>query len=905
MKSIAGCLLVLILCLGLFCAQAQNESFSGKDNRFEIDMTESVSYEGIGTEYLQPFSYMAEDGTFIIVEIGVPSKEDELVFKYPHSWPYMPNTYSEHEETITSDAYEELINAYREAGYSETMIHELLEDKNIRNYFENYHPDNPTRIVLSETFSYRGYDAIRLRLATEALDPQGSPLFYSEWIFAYLGDFSLVFKMNDIPGKELEKSLGALDVFLSQVYPIVNGQPLITRAAVTTLAGEWNGTVENSASVLRLTFDEAGMVRYEYNSGIFEEGLGYTEEEFGECTYTYENGTLVLIPVERQRQVEVMTYAAVDPSEKNPFVPKKVDFSSGDFELLYNDTLFHMKLVLSAGSEGDALSWMEQVTPAPVEVIDQMTGMGEGIYRSAYELQPLGASLIDKMATRSGPGTQYTEEHTYSIDTPIALFEQEMGGSVPWGMVELRVEGGMKRVYTGMKRIRTNENVPWANTESTMATVGTDVVPLFGPGRGYLSYKDDQVLPAGTSVEIFHEENGYVMADFKLPGEKRWIRAWLPLSCLADYQSIDYMVWVTPTPAPTPVPTPTPIPKVDVVSMSMGGNHSGFVDVRGNLWLMGWNEFGQIGVGSKLNNVTSPRKVLSDIVQVSCGFYHTMALDSSGLVYAWGRSNKGQVGNGKTGVITKPVRLKLSGITSIAAGDEHCTALTEDGLLYTWGCNEKGQLGLGTTDNQKSPKLVDGINDIVDIGAGDYNTAVILSDGSLWVTGDNSCGQLGQNGSELGSTFVKVELPEVIQVEVGDYHIGAVTANGDLYLWGSNEYGQLGDWQLDQTSTPTLIMQDVEKIILGDYHTFAIKTDGSLWAWGRNHLGQLGNGETMDVVAPTQVRSNVVAIQTGFAHTSVLLEDNTILGWGRNKYGQLGLGRLSEVVNPTQIAPMK
>ena len=147
----------------------------------------------------------------------------------------------------------------------------------------------------------------------------------------------------------------------------------------------------------------------------------------------------------------------------------------------------------------------------------------------AYDdpLKPMTAYLNQKLATRSGPGTNYTELGTYGQNTNIVLYEQEIGGSVTWGMIEFRGNGGLIRAYTGMKRIDTDTtDIPWANTITYSATLAYDTVPRRGPGQEYAPC--DQMLRAGAQLLLYHEELGYVMADFYYPGDDLLTRAWIP-----------------------------------------------------------------------------------------------------------------------------------------------------------------------------------------------------------------------------------------------------------------------------------------------------------------------------------------------------------------------------------------
>lgn len=154
-------------------------------------------------------------------------------------------------------------------------------------------------------------------------------------------------------------------------------------------------------------------------------------------------------------------------------------------------------------------------------------------YSYGERLKAIDAQLKDKLALRTGPGTNYTELGTYSERTPIVIYEQEIGGSVSWVMVEFRADGGLVRAYTGMKRVYCDGSVPWANTQTYEARLSRDVTPLRGPGGQYASMRN--TLPKGTRLTVFNVEDGYIMADFQYPGENALTRAWIPEDALSTY----------------------------------------------------------------------------------------------------------------------------------------------------------------------------------------------------------------------------------------------------------------------------------------------------------------------------------------------------------------------------------
>ena len=169
---------------------------------------------------------------------------------------------------------------------------------------------------------------------------------------------------------------------------------------------------------------------------------------------------------------------------------------------------------------------------------------------SVGTLEPLEARPNQKLALRSGPGTKYSEVFSIAASgvTDFAIYQQEKGGSAMWGMIEFDSRHGRYRVYTGMKRIDTDKSlVPMGNTEGVLCAVGRDGVrAYYGPGEYYAPVEER--LPAWTEVIVYHEENGWAMADFVLPGakddqydedQKQLTRAWIPIWALSGYESAE------------------------------------------------------------------------------------------------------------------------------------------------------------------------------------------------------------------------------------------------------------------------------------------------------------------------------------------------------------------------------
>lgn len=149
-----------------------------------------------------------------------------------------------------------------------------------------------------------------------------------------------------------------------------------------------------------------------------------------------------------------------------------------------------------------------------------------GIYPMSTPRIPTPASLNQRMATRSGPGTKYTEElGTLPQDTVITLIETVTTHGTPWAMVEFNRNGMRYRAYTGMKRINAYGPVAQGTLEYYETILPTVTVVYYGPGYDYAQRMGK--VPAGTLVQVYDTENGFTLCDYQSDG--KWVRAYFPM----------------------------------------------------------------------------------------------------------------------------------------------------------------------------------------------------------------------------------------------------------------------------------------------------------------------------------------------------------------------------------------
>ena len=151
---------------------------------------------------------------------------------------------------------------------------------------------------------------------------------------------------------------------------------------------------------------------------------------------------------------------------------------------------------------------------------------------TVYESNPAisGAKLLMKIATRSGPGTEYESTGTFFgnnwQEQTVKVTGRDWDGSMWW--VQLDFWNGKKaryRVWTVLKRVDVNiDKVKEVNKAGTLHVEPTKA--YCGPGTGYAKLKD--VLFAEDNVDFYGWENGFVEIDYYDVNRSVQRRCWVP-----------------------------------------------------------------------------------------------------------------------------------------------------------------------------------------------------------------------------------------------------------------------------------------------------------------------------------------------------------------------------------------
>jgi len=81
-------------------------------------------------------------------------------------------------------------------------------------------------------------------------------------------------------------------------------------------------------------------------------------------------------------------------------------------------------------------------------------------------------------------------------------------------------------------------------------------------------------------------------------------------------------------------------------------------------------------------------------VKIAAGGAASAAISSGNDVYLWGYNEAGNLGVGSERNVELPTRMKLLKGTDIALGEEHSVMICEQGTIWTMGKNNCGRLGV-------------------------------------------------------------------------------------------------------------------------------------------------------------------------------------------------------------------
>lgn len=263
-----------------------------------------------------------------------------------------------------------------------------------------------------------------------------------------------------------------------------------------------------------------------------------------------------------------------------------------------------------------------------------------------------------------------------------------------------------------------------------------------------------------------------------------------------------------------------------------------------------------------------------DWKSVSVGHGHILALKNNGSLWVLGDNEFGQLGLGYIGneITGEPVRLGSDTWEYVCAGSTYSFGIKSDGTLWSWGHNNQGQLGLGDTNDRDEPTEITSygtddwkmISTSNAINSNEYQTVIgIQSDGTLWGWGDNNSGVISIGNPDTTIPYQLGSATDWENVSVGSAFAVGIKG-GALKSWGSNDQnGTLGIGSNSPSSFPfnagiQTPSSDTDWIDVSCGPDFILAIKGNeLYGWGNNDQYQLNGGVNVLALSPTKLSSKL------------------------------------------------
>lgn len=205
----------------------------------------------------------------------------------------------------------------------------------------------------------------------------------------------------------------------------------------------------------------------------------------------------------------------------------------------------------------------------------------------------------------------------------------------------------------------------------------------------------------------------------------------------------------------------------NIISVVCGQLVSMFIDKDRRVWSCGRNFVGQLGLGDTIGDRLIPTLIpnFKNAFQIAIGDRSTFILDMAGNVWGCGSNEYGDLGlPRRMKIATVPTRIPVvQNIIKIACYESHTLFLDRNGKVWGCGRNFNGELGPEGANFETGPRLLSGVEDIIDVAAGSSHSLFLDKRGRVWGRGSDFHGQLGlSNETDQQAVRARVYVPAII-----------------------------------------------------------------------------------------------------------------------------------------------
>lgn len=301
----------------------------------------------------------------------------------------------------------------------------------------------------------------------------------------------------------------------------------------------------------------------------------------------------------------------------------------------------------------------------------------------------------------------------------------------------------------------------------------------------------------------------------------------------------------------------------NIVQLSSANNSVYALDHTGKLWVWGYNQYGNLGLGDEVDRFAPTRLHIptsSAITQIASGRHLNAALNTNGQVFSWSEKWPGK---NETQSSTPAVINGFSDIKQIAVGSNFVIGLDQSGKVWWWGQNA---ISKNQSNFINEPSVISNVpQHIVSIAASQNHGYVLTSEGAVWSISISS----SSDSSAAKPTLVS-NLKNIKMITSGEKVVACID---------SKQHG----WIYNQDANQVIkipLTQPIKAIYAQQINNTAILTSGgNVYQLTSKTDTQLLKGFPSDGIA---------AVQNPLA-TTILTKSGEVWSTGVNVNGQLGI----------------
>ena len=187
----------------------------------------------------------------------------------------------------------------------------------------------------------------------------------------------------------------------------------------------------------------------------------------------------------------------------------------------------------------------------------------------------------------------------------------------------------------------------------------------------------------------------------------------------------------------------------NILKISSGRCYSLIQNDKGEIFSCGFNSSGQCGLGHFYHPQITPSLIPnlpSNIIEFVCGSFHSLFLDCEGNVFSVGENEDGQLGLGHNQIQNVLNQIpNIPPIQYISCSHDSSYLIDLEGNVWSFGGNRAGQLGQGHRNDRNVPIKIESLKDIQKISYGSCGFHFLAKDSQnkIFVSGHNGYRQLG------------------------------------------------------------------------------------------------------------------------------------------------------------------